>query len=134
MQIDHIGSTSVPGMPGKPCIDLLVQVHDLKCVDDNIEKMKEAGFDYAGEYVMKDSRLFRVSKDNEILANIHFFPSNHPHVAEMINLRDYFRSHPGEVIAYSKLKNDLYLKYPNDYESYRKYKDEYMNSLKMRII
>jgi len=121
-------------MSGKPCIDLLVLVSDLKYVDDNIKEMEEEGFEYAGEYVMNDSRLFRVSKDNTILANIHFFPSNHPHVTEMINLRNYFRSHPEEVIAYSKIKNDLYIKYPNDYASYRKYKDEYMNNLKTRII
>ena len=81
---------------------------------------------------MPDSRLFRVMRDRTLIANIHFFPPPHAHVAEMLALRDYLRSHPEEVKAYSKLKIDLYKNYPDDYASYRKHKDKYMDGLKNR--
>ncbi len=133
LPIEHIGSTSVPGMVGKSCIDVLVLVDDIKSVDKYVGDMEQAGFEYAGEFVMPDSRLFRVMQDNALVANIHFFPAQHPHVKEMLDLRDYLRSHPEEVEAYSAIKEDLYRKYPDDYASYRKYKDEYMEGLKERV-
>jgi GrpB-like predicted nucleotidyltransferase (UPF0157 family) len=132
-QIEHIGSTSVLGMAGKPCIDILVIVDDIKTVEGNVREMEQAVFEYAGQFVMENSRLFRVMKDNSLLANIHFFPIGHPHNDEMINLRNYLRAHPQEAENYSKIKENLYSKYENDYASYRKYKDEYMNELKKRV-
>lgn len=133
VQIEHIGSTSVPGMSGKSCIDVLVIVKDLKTVEGHINSMKQAGFEYAGQFVMNGSRLFRVMKDNVSLANIHFFPIGHPHNEEMLNLRNYLRVHPEETTAYSNIKNELYSKYPNDYATYRKLKDVYMENLKKRV-
>lgn len=132
-RIEHIGSTSVPGMSGKECIDVLVIVNNIQGVEDHVAEMEELGFIYAGEFVMKDSRLFRIMEDNRLLANVHFFPVDHPHIREMLEMRDYLRSHPEEVDAYSKLKQELYAKYPDNYASYRKEKDEYMDKLKERV-
>jgi len=134
IQIEHIGSTSVPGMVGKPCIDVLVIINSLKIIEDHIADMEQAGFEYAGQFVMEGSRLFRVIQDNTLLANIHFFIEGHPHNNEMINLRNYLRSHPKEVESYSRVKNELYSKYLNSYALYRKYKDEYISDLIKRVI
>ena len=95
--------------------------------------MERAGFKYADQFVTENSRLFRAVEDNEVCANIHFFPVRHPHNDEMLGLRNYLRTHPEEVSAYSKMKSKLYLKYPNDYASYRKYKDEYVDNLNKRV-
>lgn len=131
-RIEHIGSTSVPGMCGKPCIDILVIVEDLKIVEEHIDDMERAGFEYAGQFLMEGSRLFRVIKDNVLFANIHFFLVGHPHIKEMLGLRNYLRTHPEEVSAYSKIKNELYSKYSDDYALYRTYKDEHMYNLNKR--
>ena len=131
-QIEHIGSTSVQGMIGKPCIDVLVIVDSLDIVQNQREHMEQVGFEYAGEFVMENSRLFRIMRENVLLANIHFFLKGHSHNAEMLNLRDYLRTHPDEVQAYSNFKKELYSKYGDDYASYRKYKDKYMEDLKKR--
>ncbi|MFA5131774.1 MAG: GrpB family protein [Candidatus Paceibacterota bacterium] len=133
VSIEHIGSTSIPGMSGKSCIDILVIVKDLSDVEKHIEEMKQSGFDYSGEFVMKNSRLFRVVADNVLYANVHFFPEGHIHNKEMLDLRDYLRNHPEEVEAYSVLKKNLYIQHANDYALYRKYKDEYMNNLMERV-
>ena len=132
VQIEHIGSTSVPGMSGKNCIDVLVIVNDLTNVESHIANMEQDGFEYAGQSVTDQSRLFRIMHQNTLLANIHFFPIGHPHIVEMLELRNYLRLHPEEVQAYSDLKKELYMNYKNDYASYRKYKDEYMSGLKKR--
>lgn len=131
--IEHIGSTSVPGLAGKPTIDILVTVEDISVVDGFNKHMEAAGYHVLGEYVTKGARLFVREQDNVRLCNIHVFQQDHPHVKEMLQLRDYFRTHQDVVQEYSELKLDLAKKYPNDYGLYRKFKDEWMNALKEKV-
>ncbi len=134
IQIEHVGSTSVPGMSGKSCVDVLAILPDtVELAKKHRTEMELAGFEYAGSFVTEDSVLFRIIEDNALTANIHFFPSGHPHNTEMLNLRNYLRSHPEEVLAYSAYKKDLASRYASDYASYRKFKDEYMEKLKERV-
>ena len=131
--VEHIGSTSVPGMDGKPTIDVLIIVNDLAITDKHVAAMGDAGYEYFPGYVSADSILFRKIKDGAILSNVHVFQKDHSHVHEMLTLRDYLRSHPEEVKVYSNIKKELFQKYPDDYAMYRKLKDEYMDDLKKRI-
>jgi len=132
--IQHIGSTAVPGMDGKPVIDILVIVNNIAVADTHRVEMEAIGYTYAGEFVLPGSVLFRKMNGTTVLSNVHIFPQQHPHVQEMLRLRDYLRGNPGEVKDYSQLKQKLYEKYKNDYAQYRKYKDEYMETLKQRAL
>lgn len=133
IEVEHIGSTSVPGMSGKPTIDVLVIVPDMSLVDERKSAMEAAGFHDDGEFVMPGSKLFRRMQGNTLFANIHFYPAEHDRHEEMLAIRDYLREHPEEVAEYSKLKKDLYKNYAHDYGSYRKHKDTYMNDLIKRV-
>jgi GrpB-like predicted nucleotidyltransferase (UPF0157 family) len=130
--IEHIGSTSVPGMDGKPTIDILILVDSLALTGKHIKKMENEGYEHLPGYVTPDSILFRRMKDSVLLSNVHVFQKDHPHVQEMLTLRNYLRSHNDEVRNYSKIKKELFEKYPNDYAMYRKLKDAYMEGLKKR--
>lgn len=133
ISIEHIGSTSVPSLAGKPTIDILITVEKIEIADQLSEKIESTGYKGLGDYINQGSRLFIKERDGERLVNLHIFEARHPHVEEMINLRNYFRSHPERVEEYSKLKFDLVKKYPDDYGLYRKYKDEWMNKLKEKL-
>ncbi|MEZ4194971.1 MAG: GrpB family protein [Candidatus Paceibacterota bacterium] len=133
LSIEHVGSTSVPGLAGKPLIDILVVVKNIEEADRFEPTLSSLGYDFLGQYVMEGSRLYVKEKDNTRLVNLHFFKQGHKHICEMIGLRDYFRSHPEVVKGYSQLKFDLFEKYPDDYGSYRKYKDDWVNELKAKL-
>lgn len=133
VSIEHIGSTAVPDLAGKPTIDVLILVEDVSLPNELEKQMESAGYHALGEYVTQGALLFVKESDNTRYCNIHVFQKDHPHVREMLQLRDYFRAHPEVVSEYSKLKTDLAVKYPNDYGQYRKYKDEWMNALKLKI-
>lgn len=133
LQIEHVGSTSVPGLAGKPTIDILLIVNNISEADELTPKMEVIGYQALGEYVMPGARLFVKEGDNVRLVNLHVFQKDHGHVKEMLQLRDYLRTHPGDVKEYSDLKFELAQKYPNDYGQYRKLKDEYMENLKKKI-
>ena len=44
LRIHHFGSTSIPGMPAKPVIDILVEVVDINEVDRGTDKMIKSGY------------------------------------------------------------------------------------------
>ena len=131
--IEHIGSTAVSGLAGKPIIDILVLVDDIGIAAAVSQKMESAGYKNLGEYVMPGTCLFVEESGNVRLVNVHLFQKNHPHVKEMLDLRNYLRTHSQLVQEYSQLKSDLYAKYPNDYGEYRKYKDQWVNNVKEQI-
>lgn len=133
ISIEHVGSTAVSGLAGKPTIDILITVEKIEIADELSEKIESIGYKSLGDYINKGSRLFIKEVDNERLVNLHVFEATHPHVKNMINLRNYFRSHLEVVKEYSKLKFELAKKYPNDYGQYRKFKDEWMEKLKENI-
>lgn len=133
LSVEHIGSTSVPGLAGKPLIDILAVVQNIEEADGFEPALSSLGYHFLGQYVMEGSRLYVKEKDNTRLVNLHFYYQGHKHIGEMIGLRNYFRSHPEVVKEYSQLKFDLVEKYPDDYGSYRMYKDEWMNELKAKL-
>lgn len=134
IKIEHIGSTSVPGMAGKSTIDLDVIVKDVSKIVDYEEKLSGLGYESLGEFVAKDAFFFAKEKDNTRIFNVHLMESGHPIFKGIIAVRDYLRSHPEEVERYSDLKKELFKKYPNDYGSYRKNKDVYMDNLERRAL
>ena len=133
ISIEHIGSTAVPNLAGKPTIDVLVLVDNISVADELEKQMEISGYLALGHYVTEGARLFVKESDNIRYYNIHIFQKDHTHVSEMLHLRDYLRAHLEVVSEYSKLKKNLAARYPNNYAEYRKHKDEWMNALKRRI-
>jgi GrpB-like predicted nucleotidyltransferase (UPF0157 family) len=133
-KIEHIGSTAIPGMEAKPILDILILVKDESAFDIVQPIMEKAGYIYEGQYVTDNSRLYRKLYKDTLLANIHVFPIKHPHVNEMLSLRDYLRSHPEEAKQYSEIKKELYNKYPTNYIDYRKNKDIYIKKLMSKVM
>lgn len=131
-QIEHIGSTAIPGMISKPTIDVLVVIRDVSEVDALNPQMGDLGYRALGEYVAPGGRLFAFEKDGDRLVNIHCFPSSHPKTRGFLSLRDYLRTNPEELKAYAQLKADLFRQYPTDYGMYRKEKDAYVKELSER--
>ncbi len=133
LAIEHIGSTSVQGLAGKPTVDILVLVQRIGDADRFEAALVGLGYRAMGEYVMTDTRLFIKGEGAQREVNLHFFESNHPHVMEMLNLRDYLRNHSDEAGAYGALKQDLSSRYPDDYVSYRLAKERYVDALMIRV-
>lgn len=131
-RIEHIGSTAIPGMVGKPTVDVLVIVKHIFEVDALNLKMADLGYLALGEYVVPGGRLFALEKNSERQANIHCFAADHPKTKQLLSWREYLLTHPEEAHAYAQLKQNLYTRYPTDYGAYRKEKDAYMTELNKR--
>ncbi len=138
VNIYHIGSTSIPTIYAKPIIDILIEVKDLAKVDERDREIGSLGYIGMGEHGIAGRRFFR--KDNaEGLRthHIHAFETGSPQIVggasplenRHLAFRDYLISHPETALEYSKLKQQLAQKYPNDIESYMDGKAEFISEI-----
>ncbi|MDJ0269542.1 MAG: GrpB family protein [Aigarchaeota archaeon] len=49
VDVEHIGSTAIPGMKAKPIIDIMIAVKDLNIADECITLLQELGYEYVPE-------------------------------------------------------------------------------------
>lgn len=127
LAIEHVGSTSIEGMKAKPVIDALVIVADVHDLTQERQEMETLGYSYKENYLAPNSLFLAKEADGKRVENIHIFPEGHERIANFIDKRDYLRTHPAEIRRYEEVKTDLAKKFPNDYRSYSKGKDEYLN-------
>ncbi len=117
LRIDHIGSTSVPGLAAKDVIDLQITVEALS--EELILKMNELGYilpegnwrDHAppgqnGPESDWAKLLFR-PPPHQRRTNTHVRVAGRPNQRYPLVFRDFLRSHPKMAEAYAELKRRL---------------------------
>jgi GrpB-like predicted nucleotidyltransferase (UPF0157 family) len=108
-QIDHIGSTAVPGLGGKGVIDISVAVSKNKWPEIS-EKLKSLGYEYKKKETEREKeRLFFMANlpDEELgtrLYHIHLSYPESPELLKQIGFRDYLRIHPEATKEYAEIK------------------------------
>lgn len=130
VNIYHIGSTSIPIIYAKPIIDILIEVKDLAKVDDRDREIESLDYIGMGEHGIVGRRFFR--KDNAEgmrTHHIHIFETGSPQIDRHLAFRDHLISHPETALEYSKLKQQLAQKYPNDIQSYMDGKAEFISEI-----
>ncbi|KAE8325740.1 grpb/dephospho-CoA kinase [Aspergillus sergii] len=102
LSIEHVGSTSVPGLPAKAVIDVDVVVADPTAEDSYVPALEAAGFQFLlREPGWYEHRLFGL---NEPYANIHVFgPNSAEHVRHRL-FRDWLRNHEDDRQRYVDTK------------------------------
>jgi GrpB-like predicted nucleotidyltransferase (UPF0157 family) len=100
--IEHIGSTSVPGLAAKPIIDILVTVEDITAEEDYLDALLDAG------YVLRTREPgHRLVRTPERDAHVHVFERDHTAVGEYLLLRDHLRSDADDRLLYETTKRRL---------------------------
>jgi GrpB-like predicted nucleotidyltransferase (UPF0157 family) len=105
VQLEHVGSTSVPGLSAKPVIDILLVVPDSADEDAYVPDMLAAGYRLViREPDWHEHRLF---KGPDTVINLHTFSPGSSEIRRMLAFRDRLRTHPEELAAYEATKRDL---------------------------
>jgi GrpB-like predicted nucleotidyltransferase (UPF0157 family) len=95
-QIEHIGSTAVPGLPAKPVVDLLVGVEDLSAT------LRLPDYEACGQAGVPGRLYFR--KRGAASFNAQVVVRGGPLWTDALLLRDYLRAHPEEAARYAAAK------------------------------
>ena len=134
VDIQHIGSTAVPGLAAKPVIDIMPVVTSLEEVDKMAGRFIEIGYEYLGEYGIPGRRYLRKGGD-ERTHQIHIFRSDDTfNITRHLAVRDYLRMNREEQKAYAELKKELARRFPYDIEGYCSGKAEFMQKLEERAL
>jgi len=97
LRIEHIGSTSVPGLAAKPIVDILVEVPSLDGVD-----LERAG--YVLRVREEGHRMYRTP---QLDVHVHVRPAGSPSIASDLAFRDRLRASSLDRGAYEALKREL---------------------------
>lgn len=117
--IEHVGSTSIPGLASKPIIDLDVVIEDMTQFSVIIERLDQAGFDHEGNLGVEGREAFRRRYDDGCMAyHLYVCPKDGKGFLEHIVFRDYLRLHPDAAREYERIKVDLARMYPYDIDQY----------------
>lgn len=116
IKIEHIGSTSVPGLIAKPIIDILLVVANSADEQPYVPLLEAVG------YILRirepDWHEHRVFKGSDINLNVHVFSKGDDEIERMLLFRDYLRNNPREQKIYADTKRKLAVKqweYVQDY-------------------
>ena len=134
-EIHHIGSTSIPGMFAKPQIDILILVKDFSKVKNLYEKMAKVGFTPRGtEYVgIGDEYFTEDAVDGTRLTSVHVFQKGEHKGKDILDFRNYLRTHKKDRNLYISVKKDLYSKYSDNYAEYDGGKANVIQEIKKRV-
>ena len=105
LRIEHVGSTSVPGLPAKPVIDIVLVVTDSADETAYVPPLTKAGYRlHVREPDWYEHRMFK-GPDTDI--NLHTFSADCPEVDRMLMFRDWLRVSPADRQLYARTKSDL---------------------------
>ena len=123
-RIDHIGSTSVPGLAAKPIIDILLCVTNLEDEASYVPAAERSGF----ELVTRDDahRFFQVPWPAPRDAQLHVCRLGDPFDTAHLLFRDYLRHHDDVRDAYAELKRTAAVAWRDDRVGYTYAKNSFI--------
>ncbi|TLW91053.1 GrpB family protein [Saccharomonospora piscinae] len=102
--IEHIGSTSVPGLAAKPIVDIVVGIDDPDDEQAYLPDLDAAGYELRVREPAH--RALRGGTDSEPV-NLHCYPPGHVEVRKYLAFRDRLRANEADRDAYAALKRQL---------------------------
>ena len=125
--IQHIGSTSVPGLAAKPIIDIVVTVDDITAEEDYLAALVQAGY----ELRVREPR-HRLVRTPARDVHVHIFEHDDPAVHDYLLLRDRLRSDAHDRSLYENTKRTLLSQRWDDMNDYADAKTDVIQAIKAR--
>jgi GrpB-like predicted nucleotidyltransferase (UPF0157 family)/RimJ/RimL family protein N-acetyltransferase len=133
IDIQHVGSTAIPGTSAKPIIDIQIAVNSIQEMKMLIiPELQKLGYEYWLEnpdpkkmFFVKGMPPFGEKRTH----HVHVFEHDSDHWRNKIIFRNYLLSHPEVVEEYVTLKNNLAREYFHDREKYTDKKLGFVNKV-----
>lgn len=130
IELQHIGSTAVNGMPAKPIIDILAGVDSMAQAESLVEPICRSGYTTSAEFnaTLSDRKWFMRWADGHRTHHLHVVVHGGTFWHEHLRFRDALRSKPELAASYASLKAKLSVKYATDREAYTEAKGKFVRS------
>ena len=134
LSIEHVGSTSVPGLSAKPIIDIDVVIKDEAALPPVIKALQSIGYQHNGDQGIKGREAFDY-EGKEHLRKHHLYvcAADSSELKRHMTFRDYLRSDPEAVRGYSRVKEEGAALYPFDIDGYIAYKSPFIEQIYKKL-
>ena len=132
IDIQHIGSTSIPGLVAKPIIDLSIGIRRFKDAEKLIKPLAKLGYRFDRKF--QHQRFFAKGPDARRTHYLHLMRFGGKKWKSDKLFRNYLRAHPRRIAAYAALKEKLAKRFPNERQKYSDGKDQFIKeTLRMAL-
>jgi GrpB-like predicted nucleotidyltransferase (UPF0157 family) len=126
-RIEHIGSTSVPGLAAKPIVDILVVVEDSTEESAYLPQLEAAGYELrVREPQWHEHRMFRTPERD---VHIHFYSAGCAEIQRNLIFRDRLRQNTADRLRYEQIKRELATRDWSDVNDYATAKTDVIESI-----
>ncbi|WNQ11971.1 GrpB family protein [Paenibacillus aurantius] len=131
--IEHIGSTSVPGLAAKPVIDIMAGVEDLEKVNDrHLHLLERIGYLFVPHPHFPERLFFRRGEWRAGTHHLHVYRYQGKHWVDQLLFKQYLIRHPEAAAEYQSLKGRLAERYQHDRVQYTEAKGPFIEEILKR--
>ncbi len=125
ISIEHVGSTSIPGLAAKPILDIDIVIPDYSFLNETIAALRTLGYEHRGNLGIEDREAFK-NLNATIKHNLYVCPKESVALKNHLCLRDTLRTNPQLREEYSSLKQMLAQKFPDSIDDYVEGKTDFI--------
>ena len=131
IDVQHIGSTAVPGLIAKPIIDILASVQSITVAEQLALPLCQSGYTTSAEFneSLSDRKWFMRWANGHRTHHLHLVVHGSPVWHARLRFRNALRSSPELAAKYAALKTQLAATHPNDREAYTDAKAEFVRAI-----
>ena len=129
VRIEHVGSTSIPGLSAKPIIDIALGVKEEKTLFEVAKVLENAGYDILDSYNTKGEILARKGSPENRTHYIHIEIVGSEYWNEFMYFKKYMLDNPDEVKKYQALKENLSKEFADERKMYTASKNEFITNI-----
>ena len=122
--LEHVGSTSVPGLAAKPILDIAAGYRVGTPAAIHVPALEQLGYIHRGDGGLPGREFFRRGELRS--HHLHLVELGGVHWTRYLAFRDALRADPMLRDAYARLKQSLATRFPRDRESYIAGKTEFV--------
>ncbi len=134
VRVDHVGSTSVPGLAAKPIIDIQTSVSSMVPRDAYVEPLRSLGYRWTLDPWSDEHEYFSRDENGSRAYQIHVCQAAGPWERRHLAFRDWLTAHPDDAAAYAELKRRLAAEHPQDIMAYVDRKTDFIRSVEARAL
>jgi putative glutamine amidotransferase len=134
VRLEHVGSTSVPGLAAKPTVDIQVSMRSMVPRDVYMDPLVEIGYRWALDPWTDEHEFFSRDEDGDRAFHVHVCGTGSEWERRHLVFRDWLRDHPSDAAEYERLKRDLAERHPRDAYSYTDAKTAFIREIEARAM
>jgi GrpB-like predicted nucleotidyltransferase (UPF0157 family) len=130
--IEHVGSTSVPGLAAKPVLDIDIVIPSRNQIQLAVTRLASLGYTHLGDLGIVDREAFRAAPVDGPAHHLYVCLNDSIALLNHLTLREHLSANPTEVEAYSALKKRLAEECGRDIQSYVEGKTDFILAILAR--